>query len=48
MSAINFKMDIERVEGPEGERVRITYEGNSYPTTDNPPRSSERRQSSSA
>ncbi len=27
MSAINFSMDIERVEDPEGERVRITYEG---------------------
>jgi cyanate lyase len=27
MSAINFKMDIEKVEDPEGERVRITYEG---------------------
>ncbi len=27
MSAINFKMNIEKVEDPEGERVRITYEG---------------------
>jgi cyanate lyase len=31
MSAINFKMDIERVEDPEGERVRITYEGKFLP-----------------
>jgi cyanate lyase len=27
MSAINFNMDIERVENEEGDRVRITYEG---------------------
>jgi cyanate lyase len=31
MSAINFSMDIERVEDPEGERVRITYEGKFLP-----------------
>ncbi len=31
MSAINFNMDIERVENPEGERVRITYEGKFLP-----------------
>jgi cyanate lyase len=31
MSAINFKMDIERVEDPEGERVKITYEGKFLP-----------------
>jgi cyanate lyase len=31
MSAINFSMDIERVEDPEGERVRITYEGTYLP-----------------
>ena len=31
MSAINFKMDIEKVEDPEGERVRITYEGKFRP-----------------
>ena len=31
MSTINFKMDIERVEDPEGERVRITYEGKFLP-----------------
>ena len=31
MSAINFKMDIERVEDLEGERVRITYEGKFLP-----------------
>ncbi len=31
MSAINFKMDIEKVEDPEGERVRITYEGKFLP-----------------
>jgi len=26
MSAINFRMNMERVEDPEGDRVRITYE----------------------
>ena len=31
MSAINFHMDIERVENPEGDRVRITYEGKFLP-----------------
>ncbi|MBA3795394.1 MAG: cyanase, partial [Rubrobacter sp.] len=31
MSAINFNMDIERVENPEGDRVRITYEGKYLP-----------------
>ncbi len=31
MSAINFNMDIERVEDPEGDRVRITYEGKFLP-----------------
>ncbi len=31
MSAINFKMDIERVENPEGDRVKITYEGKFLP-----------------
>ena len=31
MSAINFKMHIEKVEDPEGERVRITYEGKFLP-----------------
>ena len=31
MSAINFKMNIEKVEDPEGERVRITYEGKFLP-----------------
>ena len=31
MSAINFKMDLERVEHPEGDRVRITYEGKFLP-----------------
>ena len=31
MSAVNFNMDIERVEDPEGDRVRITYEGKSLP-----------------
>jgi cyanate lyase len=31
MSAINFKMNIERVEDPEGDRVRITYEGKFLP-----------------
>ena len=31
MSAINFKMDVEKVEDPEGERVRITYEGKFLP-----------------
>ena len=31
MSAINFNMDIERVEDPKGDRVRITYEGKFLP-----------------
>lgn len=31
MSAINFNLDIERVEHPEGDRVRITYEGKYLP-----------------
>jgi len=31
MSAINFNMDIERIENPEGDRVRITYEGKFLP-----------------
>ncbi len=31
MSAINFNMDIERVENPEGDRVKITYEGKYLP-----------------
>ncbi len=31
MSAINFNMDIERVEDAEGDRVRITYEGKFLP-----------------
>jgi cyanate lyase len=31
MSAINFKMNIEKVEDPEGDRVRITYEGKFLP-----------------
>ncbi len=31
MSAINFKMNIEKVEDPEGERVKITYEGKFLP-----------------
>ena len=31
MSAINFNMTIERVEDPEGDRVRITYEGKFLP-----------------
>ncbi len=31
MSAINFKMNIEKVEDLEGERVRITYEGKFLP-----------------
>ena len=31
MSAINFNMDIERVENPKGDRVRITYEGKFLP-----------------
>jgi cyanate lyase len=31
MSAINFNMDIERVEDPSGDRVRITYEGKFLP-----------------
>jgi cyanate lyase len=31
MSAINFNMDIERIEDPNGDRVRITYEGKFLP-----------------
>ena len=31
MSAINFNMDIERIEDPKGDRVRITYEGKFLP-----------------
>jgi cyanate lyase len=31
MSAINFRMNLERVEDPEGDRVRITYEGKFLP-----------------
>jgi cyanate lyase len=31
MSAINFRMEVERVEHPEGDRVRITYEGKFLP-----------------
>jgi cyanate lyase len=31
MSAINFRMNIERFEDPEGDRVRITYEGKFLP-----------------
>ena len=31
MSAINFRMDLERVEHPEGDRVRIVYEGKFLP-----------------
>ncbi len=31
MSAINFNMDIERVEHEGGDRVRITYEGKFLP-----------------
>jgi len=31
MSAINFRMDWERVEHPEGDRVRITYAGKFLP-----------------
>jgi cyanate lyase len=31
MSAINFNMAIERVEDPEGDRVKITYEGKFLP-----------------
>nr|MBA2377553.1 cyanase [Rubrobacter sp.] len=31
MSAINFDMNIERVEDPDGDRVRITYEGKYLP-----------------
>jgi cyanate lyase len=38
MSAINFSMNIERVEDPEGERVRITYEGKFLPYKCNVPR----------
>lgn len=31
MSAINFSLDIERVEDPAGDRVRLTYEGKYLP-----------------
>lgn len=31
MSAINFNMDIERIENSEGDRVKITYEGKFLP-----------------
>jgi len=31
MSAINFNMDIERIEDPAGDRVRITYDGKFLP-----------------
>lgn len=31
MSAINFRMEIEREEDPEGDRVRITYSGKFLP-----------------
>lgn len=31
MSAIDFEMDIERVEDPKGDRVRITYNGKFLP-----------------
>ena len=31
MSAINFNMEIERVEHEEGDRVKITYEGKFLP-----------------
>lgn len=31
MSAINFKMDINRVEHPDGDRVQIVYEGKFLP-----------------
>jgi cyanate lyase len=31
MSAINFNMDIERIEHEDGDRVRITYEGKFLP-----------------
>lgn len=31
MSAINFNMEIERVEDPAGDRIRITYEGKYLP-----------------
>ena len=31
MSAINFNMDIERVENEKGDRVKITYEGKFLP-----------------
>lgn len=31
MSAINFNLDIERVEDPDGDRVKITYEGKYLP-----------------
>ena len=31
MSAVNFNMDIERVENEKGDRVRITYEGKFLP-----------------
>ena len=31
MSAINFNMDIERIEHEDDDRVRITYEGKFLP-----------------
>ena len=31
MSAVNFRINIERVEDPEGDRVKITYEGKFLP-----------------
>jgi cyanate lyase len=31
MSAVSFKMDVERIESDEGPRVRITYEGKFLP-----------------
>lgn len=31
MSAVNFRMNIERVEDPEGDWVKITYEGKFLP-----------------
>lgn len=33
MSAITFRMDVERVESDEGPRVRITYDGKFLPYT---------------
>jgi cyanate lyase len=31
MSAINFRLDLEREEDPEGDRVKITYSGKFLP-----------------